>query len=282
MPFTPPTHQAQFSDLTQQIATLHQQYFNRLKSILLAGPVNAYLFGVDETLSEGDEDDDHDDDDYFDVDETPTTKNSLDRDYRDVKTELTISLAIYRDGIDGFAGPVILAFTTDNKHKRLEQFSLVELQRLVWQLDNAYTGETRLILTQVRKEDKRPVHTVIRSETYPSVDLAFRKREALIEEFREEGFRTGEKQGLLTVELKEKDIPRPSGPDWIVTDPAFLERFMDHLAKDYYLIRIEPTQGLVAMEIYDELPNFNPVEVEYLAGTENLNAIKGLSNRLLN
>lgn len=46
-------------------------------------------------------------------------------------------------------------------------------------------GETWMILTQVRYDDKRAVHTIIRSETYPSVDLALREREALMEKFRQ-------------------------------------------------------------------------------------------------
>ena len=281
-----------FADLNKQVDTLHRQYFNRLRSLLLASPTNAYLFGVtsfEEDLDldqdqyfDGDDEDDDDEfipstdsaltdqdreayfsqveqlwDKYKQDKENPTNGNQyafrdreLDRNYQDDTPELTVSLEIYRQGSPGRKGPLILAFSSENRHKRLEQLTVNELRMLVWQLDSAYTGEASLEVYRDRYRDNSYSPDLIFSQSCRNVSDAFDLREAEIMRLitQHNLHRTDRGEGLLSVQLRGK-------------------------ANKSYTLKIRPAKGLeITMDIED-VPNLNPIELEYQQEQESLKAI---------
>ena len=173
--------------------------------------------------------------------------------YSDGLTELVLSLSIYRDGYQNFKGPVILAYTTEDRNKRLEQLSITELQRLVWQFAYSYTGDVILEITELPIYENGHKRTPVSTQRFSSVSDAF-----------------DEQQRQLKILLGDSDeLPLHKG---ILDIEAFGRD------KKEYSLSIEPINDqvedlVVTMQIYDPLPNFNPIEVEYLAGQESLKAI---------
>lgn len=237
-----------FVDLNQQHATLHQQYYNRVKTLLLDSPVNAYLFGVNEV-----------DDEYestLTLEEWAIAQRErkmlpMRDEAADLMEEYVFSLVIYRDGIPGEKGPVILAFTSADVVRRLEEFSFVNLQVLVWQLDKAYTGAVDLALSEL--------HSI--GDNYTAEHISTKRFETVSEAFLEREKQYTKIFGIMPIS------PAQYNPD------LHYFPFLDDGEK-MYLFEIRPVHGFISRnQPYYDVPKFNSLDTVYLTGAESLNAI---------